>query len=369
MSQQLMSNLNQSGQKLMQQIKSPLPPPPSLFPPQQQPQPQQPQQQQSTGFMPFSFGKTQPQPQQPQQPPQQTTMSRFNSFAKTAPAQQAPASTGLMSFMPLKKDDKKKKQFREYLGMKRKEPKSGLIGSILKLYVAMFDKMGATAVDWVGASLGLSKDGVPISEQSMDELTSRMRKLAVELQSPEYLTYLKSSIRSYSEELLPVLRERMTAISQIIAEALSKNAEVLPKMVFDAMSAIPFAGSVVAMGKIANDVTKIVSNVTGTASSVVEEVAEAKEDIGELAEAQQQSLANAPEVPVTQEAVQNVVQEVQQEDAQALAEAKAQQLGGAIRAVKNNSIIRHRVNRSTAKFLLGGRKKVGTRKNRYKKRT
>lgn len=83
--------------------------------------------------------------------------------------------------------------------------------TLYKFMVEFLDKYGVMAVDWMGYSLGLNKEGKPLSKQSPEELAESFRELAEHLKDPEVQAALILAIK----EAEPILKEAMFSLINV----------------------------------------------------------------------------------------------------------------------------------------------------------
>lgn len=179
--------------------------------------------------------------------------------------------------------------------------------NIYKFFVSFIDKYGVMTVDWLGYSLGLNKDGKPLSEQSKDEIAENFKNLSEAMKNPEVREALLVTVK----ESEPVLKE---AAFTFLNVAMS-SAEFIIKDAIDIACHSDTIDPICGMFKVAEDTIQFGDDLVQSADGAVHTVndaVEAVDNIKEELEHSKEKLDNAIQEPGNQlnNAIQNTTQEV-----------------------------------------------------------
>ena len=136
--------------------------------------------------------------------------------------------------------------------------------ALYKFMVGFVDKYGILTVDWIGYTLGLNKEGRPISQQTIEELSESIRSLGEKLKQPEIRDALIESIK----EMEPVLKE---AIFSFLNVALGAGEFVLKDLITFVCSDTP-AAPVCGVFKFANNAVEFGEDILDTGRSSLKTV-------------------------------------------------------------------------------------------------
>lgn len=146
--------------------------------------------------------------------------------------------------------------------------------SIYKFMIGVLDKYGILTVDWVGYTLGLNKEGRPISQQTPEELSESIRSLGEKLKQPEIRDAFIDSIK----EMEPVLKE---AVFSFLNVALGTGEFVLKDMITFVCSDTP-AAPVCGLFKFANNAVEFGEDILDTGRSSLNTVKGLNESTNKL---------------------------------------------------------------------------------------
>jgi len=239
--------------------------------------------------------------------------------------------------------------------------------SIYKFMIGFLDKYGILTVDWVGYSLGLNKEGKPISQQTTEELSESLRSLGEKLKEPEIRDALIESIK----EMEPVLKE---AVFSLLNVGLGAGEFVMKDMITFVCSDTP-AAPVCGLFKFANNTVEFGQDVLDTGRSSLKTAKVFNESTNKLftklQDAQkkiEQKINNATQqmqLPSTQQLQSQVQQNIPSVQYNQPTSSNTNQTGGAKafkKYAKERKKLETRVNKSLRQFL--NLKKRKTRKHR-----
>ena len=158
--------------------------------------------------------------------------------------------------------------------MQHQQPPSraNATGALTNLVIGIMSHMTVEMVDALGKSLGLEEGtGKPLSQQTKEEISGSLQRLVDVLKDPKQLDRIKYIALKSFDEFEPLVREKMLVISGLLMELVQDNAEKLPRIMFEAAKAVPWIGSLLALGSMANHATELADDVLEKSTRVYEE--------------------------------------------------------------------------------------------------
>lgn len=146
--------------------------------------------------------------------------------------------------------------------------------ALYKFMVGFLDKYGVLTVDWVGYTLGLNKEGRPISKQTPEELSESIRSLGEKLKQPEIREAFIESIK----EMEPVLKE---AVFSLLNVALGAGEFIMKDIITFVCSDTP-AAPVCGLFKFANNAVEFGEDILDTSRSSLNSVKGLNESTSKL---------------------------------------------------------------------------------------
>jgi hypothetical protein len=269
--------------------------------------------------------------------------------------------------------------------------------NIYKFFVSFIDKYGVMTVDWLGYSLGLNKEGKPLSEQSKEEIADNFKNLSEAMKNPEVREALLVTVK----ESEPVLKE---AAFTFLNVAMS-SAEFIIKDAIDIACHSDTIDPICGLFKVAEDSVQFGDDLVQSADGAVHTVNDAVEAVDHIKEELEHSkekihnateqVSNAIQEPGNQlnnaiqntseqvnnaiqnttqgvnNAIQNTSQQLIQEPGKQLNNA-IQQKGGAEMLKKHkkiNKTIENRIHQSLTHFFNLKQGKSKTNKTKTKKQS
>ena len=170
--------------------------------------------------------------------------------------------------------------------------------NIYKFFVSFLDKYGVMTVDWLGYSLGLNKEGKPLSEQSKEEIADNFKNLSEAMKNPE----VKEALLVTVKESEPVLKE---AAFTFLNVAMS-SAEFIIKDAIDIACHSDTIDPICGMFKVAEDTVQFGDDLVQSADGAVHTVNDAVEAVDNIKEELEHSKEKIHNVT---EQVSNAIQE------------------------------------------------------------
>lgn len=128
------------------------------------------------------------------------------------------------------------------------------------LFISISIKIGIKAMDYIAYLLGLNINGIPLSQQTLQDAINNISSLTDKLTNPEYIKKLKLYVETITNELEPIIKDFIDNLIDHIIQIIQKNEPRITSIIKDGLLDIPVAGLFISAADITTKFVEIVND-------------------------------------------------------------------------------------------------------------